>query len=211
MKFTVASVLAATAAVVSASPCAAPKPQTEGTNTATNNDAVFTLRTAKSGGDMPVQNRPIIAVNRSLAFGPLQNASAICDGPVPGAANFMLQDGRLKLYTKDEEQTVSIDASGMGQGNVHYLNGPVPPSNDAPDAPTNAQDKTKTFSLSADGGLEFLNEPKFQACPGQNDTWYIWYKVVDKPAGQEGCVDVLLKSSPSEQLVKCQYSNDAAK
>lgn len=197
MKFTTASIVAATAAIVSASPCA-PAPSTNntpapGANTTQINDGdVFTVISIRPGtliqNGLWQANGGAVVINTAA-----QNASC---GTDVNYASFQLNNGTLNLYTEDEPQQMYVDRSGMGQGIMRYTTGDQPFSRNGERGP---------FSISELGYLEFAGEP-FQACPLSNGGFYVWLSGQTNPGGNSNCIPMAARVDKVENPVKCQYT-----
>lgn len=193
MKFTTATVLAASAALVTASPCA-PNP----TDSVIKDGDVFTILTIRSGSDLQYGN--FQAANRALYVNtPKQNAT--CSEDV-NYASFLIKDGGLYLNNDKEPQQIVVDRSGMGQGNIQYTTGA--------DATIGRNQERTTFAIDASSNLVFQGGNQnltFQACPGARQGGYaVWLSGSTNPGGQTGCLSFVARALKAEKPVTCTYT-----
>ncbi|CAK1366952.1 hypothetical protein CB0940_10304 [Cercospora beticola] len=142
----------------------------------------------------------IRAVNGRLMIGGEQTAT--CEGgQSQDFATFALySDKRLYMYTNSNPvQNVWVDASGMGQGITGYS---------SPDRLGN-RFSIEPFYISQEGALTFDNTPA-KACPAlEKDQYTIWFSNAEKPAYQEGCIEVQLKTYYAPARIACNYTESA--
>ncbi|KAK2763778.1 hypothetical protein FQN54_009395 [Arachnomyces sp. PD_36] len=171
------------AAIASAAP--APAPQTP---------ATFGLIAIHSTS--PVHNGGISASEGRLWINHKQNAD--CEKPYD-FATFTVKDAALYLYNADatplETQQFYVDRSGMGQGITGFTTG---------DDPFPSKAERDGFEVN-NNHLEF-DRNDFQACPVGDGSYTLWLSGVDKPAGIEGCIQVVLRTIPTDEPVSCVYT-----
>ncbi|KAH7401351.1 hypothetical protein BKA66DRAFT_405744 [Pyrenochaeta sp. MPI-SDFR-AT-0127] len=193
MKFTVATVAAASMALVSASPCG-----TNPDNTKINDGDVFRVMTIRSGSD--IQYGSVQAANNGLLVNtPKQNAS--CSEDV-NYASFRLSSGALFLNTDNPPQQIFVDRSGMGQGVIQYTTGVQSPSRNS---------ERVTFAIDENSNLVFNggNGPNlgFVACPGALSGGYsVWLSGAENPGGNQGCVGFVARALKESNPVTCSYT-----
>lgn len=194
MKFTTATVAAASMALVSASPCG-----TNPDNTKINDGDVFRIMTIRSGSD--IQYGSVQAANSGLLINaPKQNASCSAD---VNYASFTLSSGALYLNTENPPQQIYVDRSGMGQGVIQYTTGAQPASRNS---------ERTTFSIDENSNLVFNggNGPSvgFQACPGALSGGYsVWLSGNENPGGNSGCVGFVARALKEDNPVSCSYTS----
>jgi hypothetical protein len=193
MKFTTSTVLASTAAFVSASPIA------QADTKPTGND-VFQLMAIRSGSDF--QYSPIQAVDGGLRINyPKQNSS--CTEPDVNYASFTLtqETGDLYLYSDYPGHHAYVDRSGMGQGLLRFSTGVQPISPKQERGPFKVDDDSNLVFAAANGVVGF------QACPNAPGGGYsVWLTGATNPGGNEGCLGFTAKALKEEKPVKCLYN-----
>ncbi|KAF2849403.1 hypothetical protein T440DRAFT_469495 [Plenodomus tracheiphilus IPT5] len=194
MKFTTASMLAATAAIVSASPC---RPST--TDSQIKDGDPFTILTIRSGSDL--QYGSFQAANGGLLINtPQQNASCATDA---NYATFQLNNGSLYLYTDNPPQQIFVDRSGMGQGVVQYTTGVQGIGKNGERGP---------FAIDEENHLVFRGpgiqgDFGFQACPNARPGGYsVWLDGNTNPAGNSGCLGIAARPIKADKPNKCSYT-----
>ncbi len=187
MQFKNAAIAAATAATVAALPQITPVPE----------GGKFGLITIRSGS--PIQNAGVQAVDSNLVVGaPSQNAT--CDRET-NFATFFIQDEELHLYSENEVlQTIFVDRSGMGMGNVGFRTGTENLGRNW---------ETKGWALN-DNQLEFKGTG-FQACPGAlNGGWSLWLQGHPTPGWNQNCTGVSTAAIATEDPIACTYHEYSA-
>ncbi|KAM3414028.1 hypothetical protein BST61_g10690 [Cercospora zeina] len=172
---------------------AAPTPQQAASDIPSFNQP-FAIEVQGAGLDNP----RLRAVNGRLMIGGIQNAQCAAVRVIDTATFVTYSDKRLYMYTDSTPvQNVWVDASGMGQGITGYSTPDKAPANGSLDP----------FVISPEGDLTFLDSSVAKACPGlEAGQWQIWFTSNDKPAGQDGCIDVTLKTIRTPSAVPCQYA-----
>jgi len=192
MKFTSASVLAATTAVMVSSTTAAP------VDTKIQDGEAFTLTPIGSG----VPHAKFQAANNALYFDTPKQNSSCAD---INYATFRLDKGSLFLYAEKPSQQIVVDRSGMGQGIIQYTTGAQPIGRNQQRGP---------FGFDKEGSLKFLGQGQqldegFLACPNAFPAGYsVWLgnTGANNPGGNKGCVPVLARPTKVDKPVLCQYS-----
>ncbi|KAM4068097.1 cell wall protein phiA [Hirsutella rhossiliensis] len=144
-----------------------------------------------------------VSASKSNIFLNAQKQDAVCEvkdkSKAPTEATFYIKDEVLYLYTgKGPVQKAFVDRSGMGQGKLGYLsgNGPLPP-----------RFEDKGWKVDKAGDLNF-NGKNLIACPGsKNGPWTVWVATDNlTPGGNKGCLGFSARTLPSENPVRCRYS-----
>ncbi|KAF2714114.1 cell wall protein PhiA [Pleomassaria siparia CBS 279.74] len=178
------AILAASAAVsVAALPTVLAAPET------------FGLITIHSGS--AVQNSGVQAARSSLLVN-AKSQNASCDAET-NTATFVIKDQELLLYAASATpQTIFVDRSGMGQGQVGYVTGAEPLGKNF---------ETKGWAQNSTTGLVFDGH-SLVACPGSIDgAWSLWLSgVTANPAGNQNCTGVKLQVVPTSQPIGCLYT-----
>ncbi|KAF2213526.1 hypothetical protein CERZMDRAFT_96359 [Cercospora zeae-maydis SCOH1-5] len=143
-------------------------------------------------------NARLRAVNGRLMIGGAQKAECASTHVINTASFVTYSDKRLYMYTDSTPvQNVWVDASGMGQGITGYS---------TPDR-VPAKGSLDPFVISPEGDLTFLDSKVAKACPGlEPGQWSIWFTTSEKPANQDGCITVTLKTIRTPHAVPCQYA-----
>lgn len=193
MKFTTTTLLASTAALISATPCA-PTPDSKPAV-----GDIFRIMTLRSGSDF--QYGSVQAATRGFRINyPSQNAS--CSRDV-NYASFKLDDaGNLYLYTDNPPQQAFVDRSGMGQGIIQYTTGVQGIGRNQERGPFKIDDDSNLVFVSANG-----DTTGFQACPNAAGGGYsVWLAGATNPGGNSNCVGFTARALKETDPVICAYT-----
>jgi hypothetical protein len=207
MKYTTATIAAATMALASALPQAS----SEGCNFPIDaasqpkaGDTFKLVAVPKIANE--IECKPVQAIKDSLIINAPEQDALCTNATKVDYATFVLNgQGELFLNTgannANPTQQIFIDRSGMGQGVIGYTLGNQTIGRNMERGP---------FKFGVNGDL-FLEDPngkatEFQACPISDDAgWAVWMAGVEKPAGTEGCVKMNARAVKVEDLA-CTYS-----
>ncbi|KAH8724541.1 hypothetical protein GQ44DRAFT_617694 [Phaeosphaeriaceae sp. PMI808] len=191
MKYSTATILAASAALVSASPIA----QTDAPSTPT----VFRLMALRSGSE--IHFRSVQALESRYVIGaPAQGASC---GPEPKEwASFGLTpEGDLYLYSPNPPLQAYVDRSGMGQGFLGYTTGVQPIGHNQRRGPFKIDENDNLVYMSGNDSVGF------QACPGGvGGGWTIWMAGEINPGGHKDCLGFTARVQWEANATKCSYT-----
>ncbi|KAF2130306.1 hypothetical protein P153DRAFT_365930 [Dothidotthia symphoricarpi CBS 119687] len=195
MKFTTATLAAATAAIVSAYPSG-----TASNDTQIAVGDVFRLMTIRSASDL--QYGSVQASNGGLLVNqPDQGAS--CDETVNYASFRLTEAGDLYLNTANPPQQIFVDRSGMGQGVIQFTTGVQGIGRNQERGPFAIQDGNLVFAQHNN-----LPPTGFQACPGaKNGGYSLWLSGAENPGGNSGCLGVLVKAVKEDKPISCAYTS----
>ena len=191
MKFTRATLAAASLALVSAAPTAR--------DSKINDGDVFRIMTIRSGSDF--QYGVVQAAQRSLYVNtPSQNAT--CSTADINFASFYISKGSLFLNTPDSApaQQFFVDRSGMGQGVIQYATGNLT---------LGRNEETGPFAIDDDSNLVFRAQQDygFQACPGAAQGGFsVWMDGDATPGGNQGCLGFIARAQKEDEPVTCTYT-----
>lgn len=196
MKFTSASVLAATAAVAVAAPAGAP-----GTVASTIKDGdAFTISIIGNG----LPHSKFQAANRSI-YVDTDKQNATCSEDV-NYATFKLNNGSLFLVTENEPQQIVVDRSGMGQGNIAYTTGAQ--------ATIGRNQQRGPFGFNDEGSLVFIGQgiqldEGFLICPNafpSGSSVWLGNHPESNPGFNKGCLAAVARPTKVEKPVTCAYT-----
>ncbi|KAI8939402.1 hypothetical protein NX059_003184 [Plenodomus lindquistii] len=195
MKFTVASIIAATAAIASAAPV-----DTAPVDSQIKDGDRFTVMAIRSGSDL--QYASFQAARSGLLLNTAQQ-NASCGSDV-NYATFFLNNGSLFLNTDNPPQQIFVDRSGMGQGAIGYTTGVQSIGKNQERGP---------FGINDSGELVFhgpgiQGDYGFLACPNTRDGGYSVRLATGgtNPAGLTGCVGIGARALKAENPVVCSYT-----
>lgn len=192
MKFTTTTLVASTAALVSASPIAQADTKPSG------ND-IFRLMAIRSGSD--IHYGSIQAANGGLRIGGQQNAS--CSEPDVNYVSLQVgqEDGGLYIYSDFPTLQAYVDRSGMGQGVLQFTTGVQPIGKNQERGPFKIDDDSNLIFNAGNSAVGF------QACPNAVGGGYsVWLAGVTNPGGNKDCVGFVARALKEETPVKCAYN-----
>ncbi|KAF1966790.1 hypothetical protein BU23DRAFT_441944, partial [Bimuria novae-zelandiae CBS 107.79] len=147
----------------------------------------------------PVHNLAFQAARSSLLVG-AKSQNSSCDAPGINSATFYIQDQELQLLpsrTSARPQTIFVDRSGMGMGNIGYVTGAEP-----------LGENWETKGWAIDNNELKFDGTGIQACPDAIDgAWSLWLQGSATPGWNENCTAITAAAIKAENPVGCWYTS----